>query len=128
MDDEFLNDYRKAAEVHRQVRQHVQTIVKPGITLSQLANQIEDGVRSLVGASAKALLKLIDENFDTLVFSRRYLERLGAKNYHLGMKSLVANGIVYQYAPSVEIPGSYVAQLEHVSLLLWDLRAVLTIS
>ena len=47
MDDEFLNDYRKAAEVHRQVRQHVQTIAKPGISMSQLAQEIEDGVRAL---------------------------------------------------------------------------------
>lgn len=47
MDDEFLNDYRKAAEVHRQVRQHVQTIAKPGIAMSQLAQEIEDGVRAL---------------------------------------------------------------------------------
>lgn len=47
MDDEFLNDYRKAAEVHRQVRQHAQTIAKPGISMSQLAQEIEDGVRAL---------------------------------------------------------------------------------
>ena len=49
MDDEFLNDYRKAAEVHRQVRQHVQAIAKPGIAMSQLADEIEDGVRALTG-------------------------------------------------------------------------------
>jgi methionyl aminopeptidase len=49
MDDEFLNDYRKAAEVHRQVRQHAQTLAKPGITMSQLAQDIEDGVRALTG-------------------------------------------------------------------------------
>ena len=47
MDDEFLNDYRKAAEVHRQVRQYVQTIAKPGISMSQLTQEIEDGVRAL---------------------------------------------------------------------------------
>lgn len=46
-DDEFLNDYRKAAEIHRQVRHYVQTIAKPGISLSQLAQEIEDGVRAL---------------------------------------------------------------------------------
>ncbi|KAF2999346.1 hypothetical protein E8E13_005693 [Curvularia kusanoi] len=320
MDDEFLNDYRKAAEVHRQVRQHVQTIAKPGVTMSHLADEIEDGVRALVGhqatetgdalkagmgfptglclnnvaahwtpnpgfkdtilqyddvlsidfgvhvngrivdsaftiahnpvydnllegvkaatntglkeagidarmdhisaciqevmeshevtlngkttpikainnitghnilrykihgdkqvpfvktrtnqrmeegdifaietfgstgrgsirddigvygygrnenvsarglhhTSAKSLLKLIDENFDTLVFSRRYLERLGAKNYHLGMKSLVANGIVEQYAPLVDIPGSYVAQFEHTVLLRPNCKEIIS--
>jgi methionyl aminopeptidase len=66
-------------------------------------------------ASAKSLLKTIDDNFGTLVFSRRYLEHLGVKNYHLGMKSLVDQGIVDCYEPLVDIPGSYVAQFEHVS-------------
>lgn len=73
--------------------------------------------RGLHHASAKALLKLIDENFGTLVFSRRYLERVGAKNYHLGMKTLVKEGIVEQYEPLVEVAGSYVAQFEHVSAM-----------
>ena len=49
MDDEFLYDYRKAAEVHRQVRQYVQTIAKPGASMSQLADEIENGVRALTG-------------------------------------------------------------------------------
>jgi len=49
MDDDFLTDYRKAAEVHRQVRQYVQTIAKPGIAMSKLADEIEEGVRALTG-------------------------------------------------------------------------------
>jgi methionyl aminopeptidase len=73
--------------------------------------------KGLHHASARALLKLIDENFGTLVFSRRYLERVGAKNYHLGMKTLVKEGIVEQYEPLVEVAGSYVAQFEHVSAM-----------
>ena len=68
-------------------------------------------------ASAKSLLKTIDENFGTLVFSRRYLERIGVKNYHLGMESLVSSGVVDSYAPLVDVPGSYVAQFEHVSIV-----------
>lgn len=36
-------------------------------------------------SSAKSLLKTIDANFGSLVFCRRYLERLGVKNYHLGV-------------------------------------------
>lgn len=66
-------------------------------------------------ASAKSLLKTIDENFGSLVFARRYLERLGVKNYHLGMSSLVKHGIVESYAPLVDVAGSYIAQFEHVS-------------
>lgn len=73
--------------------------------------------KGLHHASAKGLLKLIDENFGTLVFSKRYLERVGAKNWQLGMKTLVAAGVVEQYGPMVDVPGSYVAQFEHVSLI-----------
>lgn len=48
-DDEFLNNYRKSAEVHRQVRHWVQETVKPGQTLTEIAVGIEDGVRALLG-------------------------------------------------------------------------------
>jgi methionyl aminopeptidase len=65
--------------------------------------------------SAKALLKTIDENFGTLVFAKRYLERLGVKKYLLPMKMLVQQGIVDVHVPLSDEPGSYVAQFEHVS-------------
>ncbi|GAB1211034.1 hypothetical protein ATERTT37_000146 [Aspergillus terreus] len=68
-------------------------------------------------ASAKSLLKTIDANFGSLVFCRRYLERLGVKSYHLGMKNLIENGIVESYAPLVDVKGSYTAQFEHTILL-----------
>ena len=67
-------------------------------------------------ASAKSLLKTIDANFGSIVFAKRYLERIGTKNYHLGMRSLIQHGIVESYAPLVDVPGSYVAQFEHVSV------------
>ncbi|KAH7083971.1 methionine aminopeptidase 2-like protein [Paraphoma chrysanthemicola] len=78
-------------------------------------------------ASAKALLKTIDENFGTLVFARRYLERLpGVKNYHLGMRSLVNAGIVESYAPLVDVAGSYIAQFEHTVLLRPNCKEVVS--
>lgn len=49
MDDEFLTDYRHAAETHRQVRQWAQGWIKPGMSLTEIANGIEDSVRALVG-------------------------------------------------------------------------------
>ncbi|CAG5155896.1 uncharacterized protein ALTATR162_LOCUS3889 [Alternaria atra] len=68
--------------------------------------------------SAKSLLKTIDENFGTLVFARRQLERLpGVEKYHLGMRTLVNSGIVQAYAPLVDVPGSFIAQFEHTVLL-----------
>ncbi|TVY36218.1 Methionine aminopeptidase 2-2 [Lachnellula cervina] len=68
-------------------------------------------------SSAKSLLKTIDANFGSIVFCRRYLERLGVKNYILGMRSLIDNGIVQSYGPLVDVKGSYVAQFEHTILL-----------
>ncbi|KAK2051401.1 methionine aminopeptidase 2-like protein [Colletotrichum caudatum] len=47
--DDFLSDYRQAAETHRQVRQWAQKNIKPGQTLTEIANGIEDSVRRLVG-------------------------------------------------------------------------------
>ncbi|KAL2157687.1 hypothetical protein VTH06DRAFT_5170 [Thermothelomyces fergusii] len=49
LNSDFLNDYRQAAEVHRQVRQWAQKNIKPGQTLTEIANGIEDAVRALVG-------------------------------------------------------------------------------
>ncbi|KAA8651173.1 hypothetical protein EYZ11_007045 [Aspergillus tanneri] len=49
MNSDFLSDYRQAAETHRQVRQWAQKNIKPGQTLTEIANGIEDSVRRLVG-------------------------------------------------------------------------------
>jgi methionyl aminopeptidase len=48
-DDNFLSDYRKGAEVHRQVRRWVKETARPGVTLTEIAVGIEDGVRALLG-------------------------------------------------------------------------------
>jgi methionyl aminopeptidase len=48
--DNFLIEYRQAAEIHRQVRQYAQSdLIKPGATLQSIAEGIEDGVRALSG-------------------------------------------------------------------------------
>lgn len=47
-DPAFLDNYRKAAEVHRQVRHWVKENAKPGMTLSTIATEIEDGIRGLL--------------------------------------------------------------------------------
>ncbi|KAG9185814.1 methionyl aminopeptidase [Alternaria panax] len=78
-------------------------------------------------ASAKSLLKTIDENFGTLVFARRQLERLpGVEKYHLGMRTLVNSGVVEAYAPLVDVPGSFVAQFEHTVLLRPNCKEVIS--
>lgn len=48
-DTAVLVDYRKAAEVHRQVRRWVQKSLRPGQNLTDIAVGIEDGVRALLG-------------------------------------------------------------------------------
>jgi methionyl aminopeptidase len=47
-DETFLNNYRKAAEVHRQTRRWVQETARPGQTLQDIAHGIEDSVRALL--------------------------------------------------------------------------------
>ncbi|KAJ5157147.1 Methionine aminopeptidase [Penicillium canariense] len=68
-------------------------------------------------ASARSLYQKINENFGTLVFCRRYLERLGVERYLAGMNNLVSQGVVEMYQPLMDIEGSYSAQFEHTFLL-----------
>ncbi|KAL9932844.1 hypothetical protein V8E36_008099 [Tilletia maclaganii] len=68
-------------------------------------------------SSARSLLMTINKNFGTIPFCRRYLDRLGEKNYLLGLKHLVQQGIVMDYPPLADEPGSMTAQFEHTILL-----------
>ncbi|KAK3705990.1 Methionine aminopeptidase 2 [Vermiconidia calcicola] len=49
MNQDFLTDYRQAAEVHREVRKYAQKTIKPGMTLTEIAELIENGTRHLTG-------------------------------------------------------------------------------
>ncbi|KAI9787469.1 MAG: Methionine aminopeptidase 2 [Candelina submexicana] len=49
MNNDFLTEYREGAEVHRQVRQWARKSIKPGQTLTEIAEGIENGVRALTG-------------------------------------------------------------------------------
>jgi methionyl aminopeptidase len=49
LNSNFLRDYRHAAEAHREARQWAQKNIKPGQSLTDIANGIEDSVRALVG-------------------------------------------------------------------------------
>lgn len=77
-------------------------------------------------SSAKRLHKTIRENFGTLVFCRRYLDRLGLDRYLADMNRLISNGIVEQYRPLTDIKGSYSAQFEHTFLLREKHKEVLS--
>ncbi|KAF6766738.1 methionine aminopeptidase 2-like protein [Ephemerocybe angulata] len=67
--------------------------------------------------SAKSLLKSINKNFGTLPFCRRYLDRVGESKYLLALNHLVQQGIVQDYPPLCDEPGSMTAQFEHTILL-----------
>lgn len=42
------SDIRRAGEVHRQVRSYVQRSVKPGMSMTEIAEMVEDGTRACV--------------------------------------------------------------------------------
>ena len=75
---------------------------------------------------AKQLLGVIDRNFGTIAFCRRFLDRLGQDKYLMALKNLCDNGIVQPYPPLVDIKGSYVAQYEHTIMLRPTCKEVLT--
>jgi len=66
---------------------------------------------------ARQLLHVINENFGTLAFCRRWLDRLGQTKYIMALKSLGDAGIVDPYPPLCDIKGCYTAQYEHTILL-----------
>ncbi|KAJ8097412.1 peptidase M24, structural domain-containing protein [Lipomyces tetrasporus] len=47
MDYEAHNDLRKASEVHRQVRKYAREMIKPGMAIIEIAENIENAVRNL---------------------------------------------------------------------------------
>ncbi|KXX75875.1 Methionine aminopeptidase 2 [Madurella mycetomatis] len=77
-------------------------------------------------SSAKSLLNVINKNFGTLPFCRRYLDRLGQDKYLLGLNNLVASGIVEDYPPLVDKKGSYTAQFEHTVLIRPTVKEVIS--
>ena len=42
------NNIRRAAEVHRQVRKYARKVIKPGMSMIDIAETIENGTRALV--------------------------------------------------------------------------------
>lgn len=66
---------------------------------------------------SKQLLGVIDKNFSTLAFCRRWLDRLDQTKYLMALKNLCDLGIVDAYPPLCDIKGCYTAQFEHTILL-----------
>jgi methionyl aminopeptidase len=93
---------------------------------SHYARSKEAGHVPLRLNSAKTLLNTIDKHFGTLPFCRRYLDRIGQEKYLLALKNLVESGVVQDYPPLVDSPGSYTAQYEHTILLRPTVKEVVS--
>lgn len=78
-------------------------------------------------SSSKSMLNLINKNFGTLAWARRWVDDLGEKNYLMGLRELVNAGIVNEYPPLCDVTGSFVAQYEHTLVLKPSAKEVLSI-
>lgn len=47
-DEERWNDFRKGAEIHRRVRKHINNVIQPGLTTTEVADTIESAVRTFM--------------------------------------------------------------------------------
>ncbi|XP_058449511.1 methionine aminopeptidase 2 [Malaya genurostris] len=67
--------------------------------------------------SSKQLMGLINKNFGTLAFCKRWLDRAGASKYQMALKDLCDKGVVEAYPPLCDVKGCYTAQYEHTIML-----------
>lgn len=67
--------------------------------------------------SSKNLLRLINTNFGTLAFCKRWLDHAGATKYQMALKDLCDKEIVNAYPPLCDVKGCYTAQYEHTIML-----------
>lgn len=77
-------------------------------------------------AKSKQLLNVINQNFGTLAFCRRWLDRLGQTKYLMALKNLCDSGIVVPYPPLCDVKGCYTAQFEHTILLRPTCKEIIT--
>ncbi|XP_053203430.1 methionine aminopeptidase 2-like [Panonychus citri] len=66
---------------------------------------------------SRQLLNIINRNFGTLSFCRRWLDRLGQSKYLLALNDLCQKNIVSPYPPLFDTKKSYSAQYEHTIIL-----------
>ncbi|KAL9960647.1 hypothetical protein ACROYT_G034131 [Oculina patagonica] len=101
-------------------------VVHDDMECSHYMKNFEVGHVPLRLPRAKALLNVINENFGTLAFCRRWLDRLGQTKYLLALKNLCDAGVVDPYPPLCDIKGCYTAQFEHTILLRPTVKEVIS--
>ncbi|KAF5402881.1 Methionine aminopeptidase 2 [Paragonimus heterotremus] len=91
--------------------------VNDGDEVSHYMKNFNVGHVPLRLSRSKQLLNVIERNFGTLAFCRRWLDRLGETKYLMALRNLCDVGIVDPYPPLCDQRGSYTAQWEHTILL-----------
>uniref|UniRef100_T1IT38 Methionine aminopeptidase 2 n=1 Tax=Strigamia maritima TaxID=126957 RepID=T1IT38_STRMM len=91
--------------------------VHDDMEVSHYMKNFETGHVPLRLPRSRQLLNTINQNFGTLAFCRRWLDRLGQTKYLAALKDLCDKSIVDQYPPLCDIKGSYTAQFEHTIIL-----------
>ena len=74
--------------------------------------------------SESKLLDLLENNFKTLAFCQRFIERAGERRYTQTLKGLCQEKIVDPYPPLCDIEGSYISQHEHTFAILEDHKEI----
>ena len=92
-------------------------VVHDDMECSHYMKNFDIGHVPLRMARSKQLLHVINQNFSTLAFCRRWLDRLGQTKYLMALKNLCDVGIIGAYPPLCDVKGSYTAQYEHTILL-----------
>lgn len=100
--------------------------VTEDLECSHYMKDFHAGHVALRSAKARSLLSVIDRNFGTLAFCRRFLDRLGEEKYLMGLKALCDAGIVNPYPPLCDQKGSFTAQFEHTLVLKPTRKEVLS--
>ncbi|KAA3681033.1 methionyl aminopeptidase [Paragonimus westermani] len=91
--------------------------VNDGDEVSHYMKNFNVGHVPLRLSRSKQLLNVIERNFGTLAFCRRWLDRLGETKYLMALRNLCDVGIVDAYPPLCDQRGCYTAQWEHTILL-----------
>ncbi|XP_063926053.1 methionine aminopeptidase 2 isoform X2 [Zophobas morio] len=92
-------------------------VVHDDMDCSHYMKNFESSYVPLRLQSSKALLNIINKNFGTLAFCKRWLDRAGATKYQMALKDLCDKGVVDAYPPLCDIKGCYTAQFEHTIML-----------
>ncbi|XP_041349924.1 methionine aminopeptidase 2-like [Gigantopelta aegis] len=101
-------------------------VVHDDMEVSHYMKNFEVGHVPLRLTKSKQLLNTINQNFGTLAFCRRWLDRLGQTKYLMALKNLMDVGIIDPYPPLCDIKGCYTAQWEHTLVLRPTCKEVIT--